>query len=114
MRRVPLTSEGKMQECKPESNVPEKTVMIATALGLFCRIIAVGALSLWAAVSVLGLNDDSTVSSLGLVIAAAAGVVLIVYLVRVRRRERAVTRGQLEPSRRSARREVAGVPPMGL
>lgn len=81
----------------------EKTVMIATALGLFCRIIAIGALSLWAAVSVLGLNDDSTVSSLGLVIAAAAGVVLIVYLVRVRRRERAVTRGQLEPSRRSAR-----------
>ena len=62
----------------------EKTVMIATALGLFCLVIAVGALSLWAAASFLGLND-STVSSLGLVIAATAGVVLIVYLVRARR-----------------------------
>jgi hypothetical protein len=63
----------------------EKTVVIATALGLFCLVIAVGGLSLWAAVSVLDLNDP-TVSSLGWVIAAAAGVVLIVYLDRARRR----------------------------
>ena len=63
----------------------EKTVVIATALGLFCLVIAVGALGLWAAVSVLDLNDP-TVSSLGWVIAAAAGVVLIVYLLRARRR----------------------------
>lgn len=63
----------------------EKTVVIATALSLFCLVIAVGARSLWAAVSVLGLSD-STASSLGSVIFAAAGAMLIVYLVRARRR----------------------------
>lgn len=63
----------------------DKTVVIATALGVFCLVIAGGALSLWAAVSVLDLND-STVSALWWAIAAAAGVALIVYLVRERRR----------------------------
>ena len=62
----------------------EKTVVISTALGLFCAVTAVGALSLWAAVAVLGL-DGSTVSSLDRVIVAVAAVVLIGYLVRVRR-----------------------------
>lgn len=63
----------------------EKTVVIATALGLFCLVIAVGALSLWAAVLVVDLNAP-TVSSLGWVVAATAGVVLIAYLVRAGRR----------------------------
>lgn len=63
----------------------EKTVVIATALGVSCPVIAVGALILWAAVSVVDLNDP-TGSSLGRVIAATAGVVLIACLVRARRR----------------------------
>ena len=61
----------------------EKTVVIATALGLFGAVSALGALGLWAAVVVLGV-DASTVSSLDRVIAAAAAVVLIGYLVRIR------------------------------
>lgn len=63
----------------------EKTVVIATAVGLFCLVIAAGLLSLWAAVSVLDLNDVM-VSSLGWVIVVAAGVMLVVYLARARRR----------------------------
>lgn len=63
----------------------EKTVVIATALALFCLTIASGALGLWAAVSVVDL-DDSTVSSLVRLIAAAAGAVLIAYLARARQR----------------------------
>lgn len=65
----------------------EKTVVIATAVGLFCLVIAVGALSLWAALSVLGLNDY-TVSLIGWVIGGAAGAVLIAYLIRAHRRQR--------------------------
>lgn len=63
----------------------EKTLDIGTALGLFCLVIAAGAMLLWAAVSVLDL-DDSTVSSLGWVVATAAAVVLLGYLIRARRR----------------------------
>ena len=63
----------------------EKTLVIGTALGLFCLVIAAGAMLLWAAVSVLDL-DDSTESSLGWVVATAAAVVLLGYLIRARRR----------------------------
>ena len=63
----------------------ETTVLIASALGLFCLVIAVGALSLWAGGTLVHLSD-ATVSSLGRAIAATAGVVLVVYLVRTHRR----------------------------
>ena len=65
----------------------EKTLVIATALGLFCLVIAAGAMMLWAAASVLDLGD-STVTSLGWVIATAAAVTLIGYPVRARRSQR--------------------------
>lgn len=63
----------------------EKTVVIATALGLFCLVIAVGAVGLWAAVAFLGLND-SAASPLAWLLTIAAGAVLITYLVRARQR----------------------------
>jgi hypothetical protein len=63
----------------------EKTVLIATALALFCLVIAVGALGLWAANSFLGMGD-STASVLVWVLTLLAGVLLVVYLVRARQR----------------------------
>jgi len=63
----------------------EKTVLIATALGLFCLVIAVGGLGLWAANSLLGMSDSAAESSAGVLI-IAAGVLLVGYLVRARQR----------------------------
>jgi hypothetical protein len=63
----------------------EKSVLIATALGLFCFVMAVGALGLWAAHSFLGLSG-SAASLLVRVLAIAAGVLLVGYLVRARQR----------------------------
>lgn len=63
----------------------EKTVLIATALGLFCLVLAVGGLGLWAANSFLGMSDSAT-ASLFWVLTIAAGVLLVVYLLRARQR----------------------------
>jgi tellurite resistance protein TehA-like permease len=58
---------------------------IATALGLLCLVLVIGGLGLWAADSLLDLND-AAVNSLLSVLIIAAGVVLVVYLVRARKR----------------------------
>jgi hypothetical protein len=63
----------------------EKTVLIATALGLFCLVIAVGGLGLWAANSLFGMSDSAAESGAGMLI-IAAGVLLVAYLVRARQR----------------------------
>lgn len=59
----------------------EKTVLIATAPGLFCLVIAVGGLGLWIASSLLGMSDSAP-ELLVSVLTIAAGVLLVVYLVR--------------------------------
>lgn len=59
--------------------------MIATALGLFCLVLGIGALGLWVAYSLLDLSESATTPLLiGLEI--AAGVVLVFYLVNARKR----------------------------
>lgn len=63
----------------------EKTLVMGTALGLSCLVVAMRALTLWAGISVLELGG-TMVSSHGWVITAAAGMVSLVYLVRARRR----------------------------
>lgn len=68
-----------------QQNRDEKTVVIATALGLFCLVFGTGALGLWAADSLLGLSDSAT-TPLITVFVIAAGAALVVYLVRARKR----------------------------
>ncbi len=87
----PATSDGKNVGMQTREQRDEKTVSIATALGLFCLAIAVGALGLWAATSFLGLRS-SAASSLGWVLIIAAGGLLVGYLVRARTDEGASTR----------------------
>lgn len=63
----------------------EKTIVMATALGLFCLVLGVGLLGLWAAGFLLGLSDWAT-TPLFTVSVFAAGAALVVYLVRARNR----------------------------
>jgi hypothetical protein len=70
-----------------QQNRDEKTVVIATALGLFCLVLGIAALGLWAADSLLGLSDSVT-TPLTTVFVIAAGAMLVVYLVRARTRSR--------------------------
>jgi uncharacterized membrane-anchored protein len=73
------------EKVQTQQNRDEKTVLIATALGLLCLVLVIGGLGLWAADSLLDLND-AAVNSLLSVLIIAAGVVLVVYLVRARKR----------------------------
>jgi hypothetical protein len=73
------------QWVQAQQNRDEKTVVIATALGLFCLVLGLAALGLWAAESLLGLNDSVT-TPLTIVFVIAAGAMLVVYLVRARKR----------------------------
>lgn len=66
-----------------EQQRDEKTVVIATGLGLFCLVGAVGALGLSAATSLLDLDETAT-TWLSYVIITAAGAALVAYLVRAR------------------------------
>ena len=63
----------------------EKTVVVASALGLFCLVVAIGGVGLWAATSALGMSD-ATAATLEWVLFIAGGLLLVVYLVRARRR----------------------------
>ena len=63
----------------------EKTVAIATALGIFVTVLAVGSALLWGITSALDLSVHSTSPLFGLVVAASA-VATVVYLVRFGRR----------------------------
>lgn len=63
----------------------EKTVVIATALGLFGLVLGTGALGLWAADSLLGLGDSATTPVVAVVVIAAVAA-LVGYLVRARQR----------------------------
>lgn len=63
----------------------EKTVAIASALGIFVLVLAVGAALLWATTSTLNVSDGSS-SPLFILLVAASAMVAIVYLVRVGRR----------------------------
>ncbi len=59
--------------------------MIASAVGLFCLVLVIGLAGLWAANYLLDLNDSVT-NPLVNAFVIAAGVALVVYLIRARRR----------------------------
>jgi hypothetical protein len=63
----------------------EKTVVIATGLGLVCLIVALGGLVLWGVYSLFELSE-STVESLLWGLIVAAGFALVGYLVRANKR----------------------------
>lgn len=79
---LPVRQDERVQT---QQNRDEKTVVIATALGLFCLVLVMGALGLWAADSLLDLSDSVTTPLLTLFV-IAAGVALMGYLVRARTR----------------------------
>jgi hypothetical protein len=59
----------------------DKTVAIATALGIFVILLAVGSLVLWGTTSALDLRDQQT-SPLFILIVGASAMATVVYLVR--------------------------------
>ncbi|MGY2876629.1 hypothetical protein ACVW00_003819 [Marmoricola sp. URHA0025 HA25] len=63
----------------------DKTVVIATALGIFAISLGVGSTLLWAIRSVLDLSEDGTSPEFMLLVAVSA-VATVVYLVRAGRR----------------------------
>lgn len=63
----------------------EKTVAIATALGIFVTVLAVGSALLWGLTSVLDLSEHRTSPLFSLIVASSA-VATVVYLVRFGRR----------------------------
>ncbi len=67
---------------RPQQSRDEKTVAIASALGIFVLVLAVGAALLWATTSALNVSDASS-SPLFILLVAASAMVAIVYLVRV-------------------------------
>lgn len=69
---------------QPGQQRDEKTVVIATAVGLFCVVLALGALGLWVATSLLDVSDSVTTSLFNACV-IAAGAVLVGYLIRARR-----------------------------
>jgi hypothetical protein len=63
----------------------EKTVAIATGLGLFCLILAVGGLALWGVDALLELSESTLVSLLW-ALDAVAVLELVLYSFRTGRR----------------------------
>jgi len=63
----------------------EKTVAIASGLGLFCLVLAIGGLALWGVDSLLGLRE-STMGPLLHALTVSASVVLVIYLARAGKR----------------------------
>lgn len=59
----------------------EKTVAIATGLGLFCLVLAVGGLLLWGVDALLDLSEPSLTAFLGALL-VTAGVALVVSVSR--------------------------------
>jgi hypothetical protein len=74
-------SLGHDDHVRTQESRDDKTVAIATALGIFVLLLAVGSLLLWA----ITLSDPSTNPMYTLVIAAAA-LAAVVFLVRHRKR----------------------------
>lgn len=63
----------------------ENTVAIATALGIFILVLAVGSALLWAFTSALNVSDRSS-SPLFVSVVAASAMVAVMYLVRFGKR----------------------------
>ncbi|WP_426241357.1 hypothetical protein [Nocardioides sp. LHG3406-4] len=85
MRVRSTTSERQDERVRPKQQRDEKTVVIASAVGLFCLVLVIGLAGLWAANYLLDLNDSVT-NPLVNAFVIAAGVALVVYLIRARRR----------------------------
>lgn len=75
---------GQDERVQTQENRDEKTVVIATAIAMFCLVLGIGALGLWVADSLLGLRDSARTPLID-VFVIAAGAVLVVYLVRARK-----------------------------
>lgn len=63
----------------------QKAVVIATGLGLFCLVLALGGLAAWGADLLLELSDP-TKSALRWALLISAGATLVAHLVRAGRR----------------------------
>lgn len=70
---------------RSQENRDDTTVTIATALGLFVLVLAVGGTLLWLGSSVLGLSDEA-MDMLARPLIAGAVVAMGVYLLRHGRR----------------------------
>jgi RimJ/RimL family protein N-acetyltransferase len=73
------------EDVQTQQSRDEKTVAIATALGIFVLLLAFGSALLWAIASVLNLSDRST-SPLFILLVAGSAIAMVAYLVRVGRR----------------------------
>lgn len=84
-----------------QSSREDKTVAIATALGIFVIVLAAGSTLLWAFTSALDVRDHGT-SPLFLLLVAASVIAAVAHLLRAgKRSERA-----LPSSRRASRRSA--------
>jgi len=73
------------EDVQTQQSRDDKTVAIATALGIFVILLAVGWVVLWAITSALDLSNHRT-SPLFILLVAASAMASVIYLVRVGKR----------------------------